>query len=209
MKKYFFISFLVLTSLLNAQFDISGGMGLNFFSAPDLADYINSYSTAVDEVFTFNTSADFFGEIAYNVNPNYQLALEYTYNIYSFNSPSAIGVNYDFHLGQHKPSAIGYYVIPGKGYKVKFGVGLGIRFANIEEKIASIQEPYSFSATGFGGLLKIQGDTRLSTNFFAVIAGEMRYDAYEDISRKSNTRTINYNINSFGVAIKLGIAYYL
>ena len=50
-------------------------MGLNFFSAPDLKDYINSNFATTDEMQSFNTSADFFGEIGYNINENYQMVL--------------------------------------------------------------------------------------------------------------------------------------
>ena len=126
MKKNIFSMLLFFSSLTFAQIDITAGMGLNFFNAPDLKDYINSYSTAVDEMQSFNTSADFFGEIGYDINQNYQIAIEYTFNIYSFNSTGINGI-YDLEVDQHKPSLIGYYVLPGNGYKVKIGLGVGIR----------------------------------------------------------------------------------
>ena len=71
-------------STVYSQYDVSAGMGLNFFSAPDLRDYINSSFASAEEMPSFNTSADFFVELGYNLNEDYQLSIEYNFNIYSF-----------------------------------------------------------------------------------------------------------------------------
>lgn len=205
MKKYIFSLLLFFSSLSFAQIDISVGMGLNFFSAPDLKDYINSYSTSVDEMNSFNTSADFFGEIGYDINQNYQVALEYTFNIYSFNSTGINGV-YDLEVDQHKPSLIGYYILPGNGYKLKFGFGVGLRNAQIREKFSGLTKIADYSTNGFGILAKAQGDTKLSGNFYAVIVGELRYDMPGEIKSFNKAK---FNVNTLGVVLKLGISYHL
>jgi hypothetical protein len=204
-KKNIFSILLFLSSISFAQIDITAGMGLNFFSAPDLKDYINSYSTAVDEMQSFNTSADFFGEIGYDINQNYQIALEYTFNIYSFNSTGINGI-YDFEVDQHKPSLIGYYVLPGMGYKLKFGFGVGLRNANIKEKFSGLTKTADYSTSGFGVIAKAQGDTRLSGDFYAVIVGELRYDMPGEIEAFNKAK---FNVNTLGVILKLGISYHL
>lgn len=203
MKKYF-ITILLICSSAYSQYDINGGMGLNFFSAPDLRDYINANFATTDELQSFNTSADFFGEFGYNFNDNYQLSVEYTQNLYSFNS-NGIGGIYDLKLTQHKPSIIGYYLITGVGYKFKFGGGLGIRFATAEEKIPGLTQVLEYSTSGFGLLLKAQGDTKLGGDFYALISGELRYEILGDLDFSSGNAV---NLNSFGVALKLGLAYY-
>ena len=204
MKKNIFSILLFLSSLSFAQIDITAGMGLNFFSAPDIKDYINSYSTAVDEMQSFNTSADFFGEIGYDINQNYQIAIEYTFNIYSFNSTGINGI-YDLEVDQHKPSLIGYYVLPGNGYKVKIGLGVGIRNAKIKEKFSGLTKTADYSTSGFGFMAKAQGDTNLSGDFYAVIAGELRYDIPGEIEAFNKAK---FNVNTFGVILKLGISYH-
>ena len=188
--------------MIYSQFDVGAGMGLNFFSSPDLRDYINSNFSASDDISSFNTSADFFFEVDYNMGENYQIGIEYTYNIYSYNT-SFLNGRYDLSLNQHKPSLVGYYVHAGKGYKFKIGGGLGIRFAEVDEELYGSISGYS--ATGFGILLKAQGDTRLGGNFYALISGEVRYDMPGEINTLSNA---TFNVNTFGVALKLGTVYY-
>lgn len=208
MKKKIFSMLLFFSSLTFAQIDISTGMGLNFFSAPDLRDYINSNFVSSDELGSFNTSADFFGEIGYNIVQNdqkryYQIAVEYTFNIYSFNSNFVSGI-YDLQVNQHKPSLIGYYVFAGEGYKLKLGGGIGLRMAQIDEKLYGTTENYS--TNGFGFLAKAQGDTKLGSDFYALIAGEIRYDIPGEIETLNKGK---FNLNAFGVVLKLGISYHL
>lgn len=202
MKKYFVLICLLVNSLLLAQFDLSAGMGLNFFSAPDLKDYINSNFASSENVASFNTSADFFGELGYNLNEKYQISFDYTFNIYSFNSTFVSGV-YNLQLNQHKPTILFYFVKAGEGYKIKLGAGLGLRYVKADEELYGTFTGYS--STGYGLMLKAQGDTKLGGNFYALISGEIRYDAPGEINTLSGGSFI---VNSFGVALKLGTVYY-
>lgn len=202
MKNYLIIFALFISSTAFAQFDLGIGMGLSFFNAQDLQDYINYEISSSEEMKSFNTSADFFVELGYNLNENYQLSAEFTYNLYSFNSNDINGI-YDFQLTQLKPSIIGYYLITGKGYKVKLGGGIGFRSAQVEEKTSVGKVDYSTS--GFGVLAKVQGDTKLGENIYALIAGELRYDMPGEINTLIGETV---NLNTVGVALKLGAVYY-
>jgi hypothetical protein len=202
LKKYFILINIVINSAIFGQFDLGAGMGLNFFSAPDLKDYINSNFSSSNEMGSFNTSADFFIEFGYGLNENYQLGFEYTFNIYSFNSTFASGT-YDLQLNQHKPSILGYYLIKGVGYKFKVGGGVGLRIAQVDEELYGTTVEYTTS--GFGVMVKAQGDTKLGGNFYALIAGELRYDLPGDIETLSGGK---FNVNSLGIALKLGTVYY-
>jgi len=202
MKKYLLAFLLLSFTNIFAQFDLGAGMGLAFFSSPDLKDYLNgSFANSTNKLNTFNSSADFFVELGYNINKNYQIAVEYNFNIYSFNSPLGVG-NYNLSVDRHKPTLIGYYVIPGIGYKFKFGGGIGVRILQAEE---TIYEPVNYSTKGVGFLLKVQGDTKLSDNFYALIAGELRYDLPGTIQTLAKA-TIGFN--SFSAGLKLGVTYY-
>jgi hypothetical protein len=196
---------LFLSSISYSQYDLNAGMGLNFFSAPDLRDYVNSNFSSTEEMASFNTSADFFIGFAYNLNESYQIGLEYNYNIYSFNSNSILGI-YDLQINKHEPSLVGYYQIIGNGYKFKLGGGFGYRLGYADEKQPGTTEIIDYSSTGFGLLAKAQGDTKLGGNFYALIAGEIRYDLHSDI--ETITPNVSFNLNSFGVALKLGVVHY-
>lgn len=203
MKKYLLGILLIGFTNVSAQFDLGTGMGLAFFSSSDMNDYVSSMVKLTKEPNTFNSSADFFIELGYNISNKYQVALEYNFNIYSINSPSDLGI-YNLSINRHKPTLIGYYVIPGVGYKFKLGVGFGIRMLQAEE---TIYLPIKHSTTGIGFLLKAQGDTKLSNNFYALIAGELRYDLPGKIKTLNNNKaTIGFN--SISIGLKLGMSYY-
>jgi len=200
-KCFFIISFLIFSNTF-AQLDLSAGMGLAFFNSDDLEFYLNSlpFAEATNKLNTFNSSADFFLEFGYEVGEKYQLGVEYNFNIYSFNTSSGY---YDLSINRHKPSLIGYYIIKGVGYKVKFGVGTGIRLLQTDEKL--LGETNTYSTSGIGFVLKVQGDTKLSGNLYALIAGELRYDLPGEIKTLVG-ETIGFN--SIGVGLKLGTVYY-
>ncbi len=199
MKKIIIVSYFIINSTLFSQIEVGGGMGLSFFTAPDFENYVNALSGS-QFVNSFNTSADFFVEVGYNVNEKYQIALEYDFNIYSINT-----IVVDIELDHHKPTLIGYYYLAGEGYKLKFGGGIGFRYSNAQERINSYGSKENYSTSGIGFLLKLQGDTRLSGNLYALIAGDIRYDIPGEIN------TLNggvFNLNSFSVGLKLGTVYY-
>lgn len=202
MKKYVIVYLVLFSSSIFAQYDLSAGMGLYFFSDPDLKDYINANFASSDELQSFNTSADFFAEFGFNLNEKYQVSAEYTYNIFSYNS-NFPGGRYDLQINNHKPSIIAYYMITGNGYKFKLGAGIGLRIAQVSEELYGTVVEYSTS--GFGALIKAQGDTKLGGNFYALIAGEVRYDLPGEIKTLNDGK---FNLNSFGVALKLGTVYY-
>lgn len=203
MKKSFLILFFFCVSNFFAQYEIGGGMGLSYFNAPDLVNYIETNFSNV-EIPSFSSSADFFIQFNYNISTMYQLSIEYDYNIYSYNSDFSVGF-YDFEINQHKPSLIGYYLINGEGYKFKFGGGLGLRIAQAQEKIGSYGSSSIYKITGMGFLGKAQGDTKIGSNFYALIAGEIIYDLTGEITTVTNSKI---DLSSFGIGIKLGVIYY-
>lgn len=188
-----------------SQVDVSVGMGINYASAPSLKDYINA--NFLGDLGTFSSSVEFNGELLYSLSPSFQLGVEYAMSIFSFSNRS--GFNYDLNYNLHKPSLMAYYVLPGEGYKIKFGGGVGPRVASVEE---DIYQPINYSAFGFGFVIRGEGHTGLGGNFYAMIAADMRYDlpgkpeSDNDSPSGIETKDVDVNILSFGV--KLGISYF-
>ncbi|MBK7104107.1 MAG: hypothetical protein IPH62_02345 [Ignavibacteriae bacterium] len=201
MKKIIVILFLLSIQKFYAQYEIGGGMGLSFFNASDLRDYINANFSSGEDIPSFTTSADFFTQFNYNLSEKYQLGVEYNFNIFSFNS---LGY-YNLQLNKHKPSLLFYYCITGNGFKFKFGGGLGIRIVQAEEELGSYGSKNNYITKGYGILAKAQGDTKLGENFYALIAGEIFYDAPGEIKTVSYAK---FNVAAFGVGLKLGVIYY-
>ena len=203
------IMFLIQFSVINAQVDIAGGMGISFVHTPSLNDYLANFSSS-EEIPSFNSTVEFYIEGDYSLKPSFQLGLEYVYSLYSYNN-SLQGFNYELNYQHYKPSILAYYVIPGKGYKIKFGGGAGIRILNLDQKIYGATE--SFEAVGYGLLIRAQGHTTIGGNFYINIGATTRYD-HPGVPENDNGELYNnildepVNINSLSFSVDIGISYF-
>lgn len=203
-----FLFALVMSSVSNAQWQLAASMGLDFYSAPPLRDYINS-SFPANQISTFKSAVAFTGEADYSLTNTFQIGVEYNILLDSYNSPVGPGGIYELSYTEHRPSALAYYVIPGQGYQFKFGGGFGYRYVSLTEKIFSST---NYSSSGFGVVLKAEGLTLLGGNFYANVGVQLRYDFPGELSNNGTYIVNNYNnerltLNSLGVGIKLGVAY--
>jgi hypothetical protein len=209
MKKYLLL-FLLLTTPAFAQISFTGSMGINYFSAPAVKDYLNMYyPSGSGLISTFTPSVGFYGELSMPVSANYDIGVEYIYQIYSYNAPSISGGVYNFSLDQQKISLLGYYVIRGTGYQIKFGAGAGLRLASVNEEIYS---SLNYTSSGFGLLGRGCFLTGLGKNLFANIGADIGYDFPGEPSNGgkkivNGTLNNNINVNSFYLAIKIGVTY--
>ncbi len=71
-----------------AQTELKATMGINFVSIPSVQDYINQSYQPIDEVGTFSSAVIFTVEVGQFLSSNFQLGLEFPYQIYSY--PEAI-----------------------------------------------------------------------------------------------------------------------
>ncbi len=207
MKKIFlFLTAFLFAFETFAQVDVSVGMGINYASNTDLNDYINGNFAYGDKLNSFSTNVEFYGEVAYDMSPTFALGLEYAMSIFSFSN--RVSFNYDLTYNLHKPSLVAYYVIPGEGYKFKFGGGIGPRFADVVEKI---HEDKSYSSVGYGFLLRGEGHTGLGGNFYAMVAVDMRYDVPGEPKEGDNylggEALGGIEVSQLAFGIKLGVTY--
>jgi hypothetical protein len=85
MKKFLTAVFILTFSLAaQAQIDLMGGMGISFQSTPSLKDYIDNVFTGGEELADFSSAVTFFFESDYEVNPTFDLGVEYEAQIYSW-----------------------------------------------------------------------------------------------------------------------------
>ncbi|MFC2133512.1 hypothetical protein ACFLTH_02745 [Bacteroidota bacterium] len=212
MKKIIFTSFfLIWSSSLFAQFDISGGMGISFVNNSSLTDYLNIYFPSSSELGSFNSSVEFFIEGDYTLSEDFQLGVEYAYQIFSHNTQTGNSGTYDLSYGHHKPSIVGYYVVSGAGYKFKFGGGVGYRIISLDEQIFATT---NYSASGLGFLLRAQGNTLLSGDLYVNVGLDLRYDLPGEPKNGNqyivdNTINENINVNSLSVGIRVGVSYFI
>ncbi len=195
-----------------AQVDLSAGMGINLTSHSSLKDYVNiNFSSPGNEVKSFETEAEFFAEADYSISNQFDVGLEYALSIYSYTNFIFLST-YDLSFVSHKPSILGYYVIKGKGYKFKFGGGIGIRYNQLSEQLPTSTIQKDYSTLGFGLLAKAVGITALGKNIFAFIGTDARLDfpgEPESSGKKifNGALNENLNLNSVSIGLKLGITY--
>ncbi len=196
-----------------AQVEIKGSMGINFLSIPTLTDYINqNFAPSNSQLATFNSAVIFAGEIGTFISKNFEVSLEVPYQIYSYTENIGLG-QYELAYNLIPPSVIAYYVINGNGYNFKLGGGAGPRFVNVTEKKKWQGSEVSYSSIGFGGILRVEGNTVLSDNVYANIGVDLRYDVNGEPENSSGNKITNVvlnevvNLNTFSIGLRLGISY--
>lgn len=202
------------SSLFSQQNQLRVDMGIDFINTPSLIDYINQSNFASDgsQLPTFNTAVNFSGEYGRLLSENFQLSFELAYLIYSYNA-SNINGRYDISYGLIMPSALAFYVLSGNGYNFKFGGGAGIRFLSVDETLPASIGSDNYTSTGFGAILRAEGNTLLSGNLYANIITDIRYDFNGEPKGNqgnlhNNVLDENVNFNSLSVGIKLGVSYF-
>jgi len=212
MKSFFLFMMIVGFSTSEAQYSIRASMGIDFANTPSLNDYINqNFPVGSDPLGDFNTAINFSGEFGYSLTNTFQLGLELSYLLNSYTYSSDLG-KFELDYNVISPALLGYYVLNGAGYNFKFGGGLGIRFVNVDLYSPGTTIITNYSGTGYGLILRTEGNTLLGGDFYANIGLDLKYDVngspksgssnlYNNISRE------NVNLNSVAIALRLGIAY--
>ncbi len=200
---------LTISSTSFSQYYARAGMEISYVSMPSLTDYLNQ--SFVQQLGTFNSAIVFSGEGGYLINNHYEAGLEIAYLINSYNFSSDLGIyklSYDIIM----PTIVNYYVIRGEGYDFKFGGGLGIRFVSANQQLPGTPSAITYSSTGFGLLLKADGNTLLSGNLYANIGIDLRYD-FNGTPKNTNNNSLdvnnntNINFNALSAGLRLGVTY--
>jgi hypothetical protein len=213
MKKIYVIIILIfLSTTVFPQYSLRAGMGIDFASSPSLTDYINqNFAPSNNQLGTFHAAIVFSGEAGFMAAENYEIGIEVAYLLNSFNYASVLG-NYDFEYNIIMPTLTSYYVISGSGYNFKFGGGLGVRLVNVDEKLPGRAVTDNYTSTGFGILLRADGNTLLGGNVYANIGFDIRYDLNgkpknSDTYIRNNIYDEDVSLNSFSAGLRLGVSY--
>ncbi|MCK7527292.1 MAG: hypothetical protein MZV64_61645 [Ignavibacteriales bacterium] len=90
-------------------------MGIDFANTPSLNDYINqTFPVDGNPLNDFNTAVNFSGEFGYSITNTFQVGLELSYLLNSFNYSSELG-KFELDYNIIAPSLLGYYVLGGSG----------------------------------------------------------------------------------------------
>jgi hypothetical protein len=204
--------FMTFTVASFSQVSVRGGMGISFVSMPSLTDYLNQNFVPPDQQLgTFNSSVIFSGEGYVTVRKNYEVGIEVAYLLNSYTFDYTLG-HYQMAYDIIMPSLTGYYVISGTGFNFKFGAGVGPRFVSANETLPARPSADNYTSTGFGVLLRAEGNTLLGGNLYANIGADLRYDFNGEPKNGgknlyNNVYGKNVNMNSFSAGLRLGVTY--
>ena len=209
-KTILFILFIIFSEFSLAHIECKSTMGINFSSIPSLQDYVN-FSHPDDQLGSFNSSIIFSLEGGYFLSPNFLISLDLAYQLFSYTNVSTFG-KYELVYTSIPISVLGYYVLGGEGYNVKFGAGAGPRFVNVQESLPGFGTTDDYSTTGVGFIFRVEGNTLLGGDFYANIGADLRYDINgepENNGEKLTNSVYNQNVNldTFALGVKLGISY--
>jgi hypothetical protein len=213
MKSFLLCLFVIVGfSTSQAQYSLRASMGIDFANTPSLNDYINqTFPVSSDPLGDFNTAINFSGEFGYSPTNTFQIGLELSYLLNSFTYSSELG-KFELDYNIISPALLGYYILNGAGYNFKFGGGLGIRFVSVDLYSPGTTIITNYSGTGYGLILRTEGNTLLGGDIYANIGADLKYDIigppesgssklYNSISRE------DVNLNSLSVGLRLGVSY--
>ena len=193
MKKLYVLTLALFSiGISSAQTELKATMGINFISIPSVQDYINQSYPLGAEVGTFSSAVIFSLEAGQFLSDNFVLGLEIPYQLFSYNSNVGSG-QYDLTYNSILPSVMAYYALVGNGYNFKIGGGAGPRFVSVNESQKWNGSEVDFSSTGFGVVVRLEGNTILGENVYANIGLDVRYDVNGEPSA-SDGNTITNNV---------------
>lgn len=196
----------------HAQYSLRASMGIEFANTPSLNDYINqTFPVGGSPLNDFNTAVNFSGEFGYSFTSIFQIGVELGYLLNSYNFSNELG-KFELDYNFISPSLLAYYVVAGNGYNFKFGGGAGIRFANVDLAFPGTNFTNTYKSTGFGLMVRTEGNTLLGGNFYANIGADLKYDIIPT-PKSGSTKLFNsiiredVNLNSVTFGLRLGISY--
>lgn len=211
MKNSFILAVLMVSSsIIYPQVELRGGMGIDFASIPSLQDYINQL-LGTELLGSMNSAIVFSGEAGYLLNENYSFGIDAGYLINSYTSVYDLG-QFEFAYNILALSVMNYYVVSGEGYHFKFGGGVGPRFVFIDESLPGTGSTITYKSTGFGFILRADGNTSLGGKVYANIGADIKYDFNGEPADNGRylVNTVipeNVSMNSFSLGLRLGISY--
>lgn len=187
--------------------DLSFGMGISLSNTPSFNDYLRAEIPfqGTDSVKSFSVGLEFFGGVEMELSKRFALKLDYSYffrgNTYSY------VYTYDISYHIHQPVLMGYYIFPGKNFKIKLGAGAGYSFAQLSNTVSGSEIIYNASGPGFKGeiLFNAQLSDRMSSYLSGFIMGNFIGNLKDSNGNILQDTGGNVNLSNFGFGLRLGL----
>lgn len=191
---------------------VSGGMGISAHSATSTADYISAVLQlgGPNRISDFTSAIEFFVTPEVQVSEDWSLGLEYSYLVKSYRLSSSAGPGIsEFSTSIHMPTAVVHYLVPGEGYWLKLGGGLGYYFGTFTQTLFGSGQPQSFAASAPGIKLEAVGNTMFDDAFYGYIGIDVRW-GFDGSFSQSDGSSPSYqetapSLGFFNIGLKLGL----
>lgn len=196
----------------NRFIGIGTGMGVLTHSAPSLADYINTTSMpmAGQQVDEFSSAVELFVAPEVQISDEWALTLEYAALLKSHSINGRGGFLAEFSYVVHMPSVLVHHIVPGEGYRLKFGGGMGYHAARFEQRFPEFGDRNTFTAGGLGITLDATGHTQFDELFYGLVGVQARWDFLGTLRHEDGSPVVNRSdqasptMNFFSIGLRLG-----
>lgn len=194
------------------RFAISGGMGVSYVNAPDIADLVNASSLPGQRSSDFKSAVEFYGAADIPLDRLWILKLEYAYLLGTYNVNMVLGTQ-DFTFVAHMPTVVAQYVLVGeRTYNLKVGAGIGYHFGSLETTLGGLTD--AFRGSGVGTKIDVEANTAFGENLFGYLGADLRWDFIGGLTNSSGNpppnspATASPALHFFSIGAKLGFTYY-
>ena len=187
------------------------GLGIQAHAAADLVDYINRiaippYNNRLSE---FTTVPELYIAPEVQVSDDWSVGIDYGYLVRSYTVVgSGVGTS-QFDYVVHVPVAVVHYLIPGDGYWVKLGGGIGYQFAELSQRLYGAIASTDFRARGVGVKLEAVADTKFDDHLYGSIQLDLRWVGGGSFESGSGTvATVagtTAKLNFFAATLRFGV----
>jgi len=195
---------------------VSAGMGISAHSATSTADYISAVLQLgeADRIGEFTSAIEFFATPEFQFSDDWSLALEYSYLIKShrLSSTAAPGTS-EFSTSLHMPTLVLHYLVPGQGYWLKLGGGVGYYVGSFSQMLFGSGETTTFHASAPGVKIEAVGNTMFDESFYGYIGIDARWGFDEAFTASDGTapsyQGTSPSLGFFNFGLKLGVTVIL
>jgi hypothetical protein len=194
------------------QLGIYAGMGINATYDPSVVDYLKVMDQSSSQVSTVATAVEFFGGFEVPVSPSWALKAEHSYLFKSYTLDATSLGREDLRYDVQAPSLMAQYVIPGKGYFIKFGAGGGYHWGKVTVNTSIYGQQTVYTAHGIGGRAEAEGQTAFDEHLFGYISLSLGFEAMgkvkSDDGYQLSTGSGSVALNYMTAGLRFGLMYY-
>lgn len=221
MRRNRVVLFLLLFAALEVQaqsrdsgriFSLTAGMGVDAHSAPSVSDYVNLVAQpGREERFDeFSSAMEFFIEPEIQILENWSVGLEYSVMIKSHRVSQSAGIgDSEFSYTVQLPAILANYIVPGEGYLLKFGAGIGYARGDFSQRLFGSAQSSDFQSKGLTAKLEAVGNTRFDENFYGSIGADLRWIAGGVFKSQSGVEArvggTKAEMSFFNIGLKFGV----